>query len=533
MTGPRTFDAIVVGAGLAGIYMLHRLREMGLSARVIEAGGGIGGTWFWNRYPGARCDIDSLEYSYQFSEALQQEWTWSERYATQAEILRYINHVADRFELRDHIDLDTRVLAASYDERTARWRVTTDRGEASARFCIMATGCLSCANVPQFEGLDTFRGTCYHTGRWPHEAVDFSGLRVGVIGTGSSAIQSIPLIAEQAKHLTVFQRTPNYSIPAHNSPLDPAHVAHVKANYRAFREDNWKRGFGADFRDSQRLAVEATADELEREYEARWTAGGLAFLGAFADLVFDPAANHTAAEFVRRKIRSIVGDPEVAEKLCPTTMIGCKRMCVDTEYFATFNRDDVTLVDVHEAPIERMLPTGLMAGGRRFDLDVIVFATGFDAMTGALMRIDIRGRGGLRLQEKWAAGPRSYLGLSIAGFPNLFTITGPGSPSVLSNMLPSIEQHVNWIADCIGYLGERQLGSIEATLAAEGAWVEHVNEVANASIYPSCNSWYLGANVPGKPRVFMPYLGVPTYVEKCREVAASGYGGFETAPITP
>ena len=527
MSESKRLDAVIVGAGLAGVYMLHRLRKLGLTARVFEAGSGIGGTWFCNRYPGARCDIESMEYSYQFSDALQREWEWTERYATQPEILRYINHVADRFELRDDIQLNTRVQAAHYDESDGLWHVATSAGAVTARFCIMATGCLSCANTPDFEGLGSFGGDWYHTGAWPHAGVDFTGKRVGVIGTGSSAIQSIPLVARQADHLYVFQRTPNYSVPAHNGPIDPEQVASIKANYRAFREENWTHGFGANFRDSAALAAEATPEQRQAEYEARWAAGGLAFLGAYADLVFDPQANQTAAEFIRDKIRAIVQDPQVAEALCPTTMVGCKRMCVDTDYYETFNRSNVTLVDVSKAPVERITPMGLTVDGKPYELDIIVFATGFDAMTGALMRIDIRGRSGQRLTDKWGAGPRTYLGLSVAGFPNLFTITGPGSPSVLSNMLPSIEQHVNWIADCIEHLDAHQISAIEATVAAEDAWVEHVNAVAGASIYPTCNSWYLGANVPGKPRVFMPYLGVPTYVEKCVQVAADDYDGFE------
>ncbi len=525
MTEPSKLDA-VVGAGFAGVYMLHRLRKLGLSARVFEAGSGVGGTWFWNRYPGARCDIESMEYSYQFSDALQRDWNWSERYATQPEILRYINHVTDRFALREHIAFDTRVEAAHFDETGNRWDITTSRGPVSARFCILATGCLSCANMPDIPGLKEFRGGAYHTGAWPHEDVDFSAQNVGVIGTGSSAIQSIPLIAKQAKHLYVFQRTPNYSIPAHNAALDPDNVARIKSDYSAFRAENWTHGFGANFRDSTALASEATAAELQREYEARWAAGGLAFLGAYADLVFEPKSNQTAAEFVREKIRATVNDPATAELLCPTTMVGCKRLCVDTNYYETFNRPNVTLVDVSGTPVERITPTGLTVNGKSYPLDAIAFATGFDAMTGAITRIDIRGRDKRPLKDAWEAGPRTYLGLSVAGFPNLFTITGPGSPSVLSNMLPSIEQHVNWIADCIDHLEQRQVRAIEATVEAQDAWVEHVNDVANTSVYPTCNSWYLGANVPGKPRVFMPYLGVPPYVEKCNAVVANGYEGF-------
>jgi cyclohexanone monooxygenase len=523
---PRDFDAVVVGAGFAGLYMLHRLRGLGLSVRVFEAGSGIGGTWFWNRYPGARCDIESLEYSYQFSPELQQDWEWSERFATQPEILRYLEHVADRFELRRDIDLETRVRAAHLDEATGRWGVETDHGSVSARFCIMATGCLSSTNTPRFPGLDRFAGATYHTGRWPHEGVDFSGKRVGVIGTGSSAIQSIPLIAEQAAQLTVFQRTPNYSIPAHNAPLDPEQVKRVKADYAGFRHENSQRPFGARFPVNEFSALQVDAAERAREYEARWQQGGLGFFTSFNDLILDRAANETAAEFVRAKISSLVRDPAVAEALSPKQVIGCKRLCVDTGYYATFNRPNVTLVDVADAPIEEILPTGLRTTRAAYDLDCIVFATGFDAMTGAVLTIDIRGNAGQTLRQKWAEGPRTYLGLGTAGFPNLFLITGPGSPSVLSNMVPSIEQHVNWIADCIAYLRAQGLGHIEATPAAEDAWVAHVNEVANLTLYPSCNSWYLGANVPGKPRVFMPYLGFPPYVEKCNEVAAKGYEGF-------
>ena len=519
-------DAVIVGAGLAGLYMLHRLRELGFRAHVYEAGSGIGGTWFWNRYPGARCDVESLEYSYQFSEELQQEWEWSERYAPQAEILRYIEHVADRFALRDAITLDTRVTAARFDEDAQRWEVETEAGTTRGRFLIMATGCLSSANLPDFPGRESFQGPTYHTGRWPHEPVDFQGQRVGVIGTGSSAIQSIPLIARQADQLFVFQRTPNYSIPAHNAPLDPDTVRSVKARYREFRAEAGQMPFGLNTSPNEDPAVEASPEERERTYEERWRRGGLPFLGAFGDLLESKEANETAAEFLRAKIRGIVSDPAVAEALSPRTVVGCKRLCVDTGYYDTFNRPNVTLVDIRDDPIEEITPTGLRTRGDAYALDAIVFATGFDAMTGALLSVDIRGRGGRPLAEKWAAGPRTYLGLGVAGFPNLFTITGPGSPSVLSNMIPSIEQHVEWIADCMAWLRERDVACIEATADAEEAWVLHVNEVAGETLFPTCNSWYLGANVPGKPRVFMPYLGFPPYVEKCDEVAAKGYEGF-------
>lgn len=519
-------DALIVGAGFAGLYMLHRLRSAGLEAIAYEAGSGIGGTWFWNRYPGARCDIESIEYSYQFSEELQRDWEWSERYATQPEILRYVEHVAERFDLLPHVELNTRVNSATFDETTGRWSVETDRGVVSAQFCIMATGCLSSMNTPDFKGLDSFKGSWFHTGRWPHEGVDFTDQRVGMIGTGSSAIQSIPLIAQEASHLTVFQRTANYSVPAHNGPLDPERVREFKADIAGFRERNSQLPFGAGFKLNLAKALESTSEQRQSEYDERWATGGLGFVAAFSDLLIDREANDTAAKFLRQKIRETVKDAAVAELLSPDLVVGCKRLCVDTGYFETFNRPNVTLVDVSKAPIEEITRNGIRANGEEYELDAIVFATGFDAMTGALLSIDIRGRGGMTLREKWAEGPRTYLGLGVAGFPNFFTITGPGSPSVLSNMIPSIEQHVNWIADCVEYMREHDYACIEATEEAQDAWVAHVNEVANGTLFPTCNSWYLGANVPGKPRVFMPYLGFPPYVQKCNEVAEKGYEGF-------
>jgi cation diffusion facilitator CzcD-associated flavoprotein CzcO len=524
------FDAVVVGAGFGGLYMLHRLRQVGFSARVMEAGGGIGGTWYWNRYPGARCDIESLEYSYQFSPELQREWRWTERFATQPEILRYIEHVADRFDLRRDIQLDTRVTAARFDDATSTWTVETERGRATARFCIMATGCLSSTNIPAFPGRETFAGATYHTGRWPHEGVDFTGKRVAVIGTGSSAIQSIPLIAEEAAHLTVFQRTPAYTIPAHNGPIDPDFLHEVMDDYAGFRARNAALPFGANFPLNDVMAIEATPEERERQYEARWQRGGLGFITAYGDLLLNRDANDTAADFVRGKIREIVRDPAVAEKLSPKQVLGCKRLCVDSGYYATFNRPNVTLVDVSETPIEAITPRGIRVGAVEYEVDCIVYATGYDAMTGALTNIDIRGSGGRSLREKWAAGPRTYLGLGTAGFPNLFIITGPGSPSVLSNMVPAVEQHANWIGDCLAYLRVNGRERIEATVEAEDAWVDHVNELASLTLYPACNSWYLGANVPGKPRVFMPYLGFGPYVARCDEVAANGYEGFTLTP---
>jgi cyclohexanone monooxygenase len=522
-------DAVIVGAGFAGLYSLHRLRGLGLTARVYEAGKGVGGTWYWNRYPGARCDVESMDYSYSFSDELQQEWRWTERYAAQPEILKYINHVADRFDLRRDIRFETRVTAAVFDEAAHRWTVETDRGDrVSARFCIMATGCLSDAQVPDFEGLETFEGKWYHTGRWPHEGVDFTGRRVGIIGTGSSAIQSIPIIAKQAAHLFVFQRTPNYSMPAQNAPLDPEYERRVKETYAEFRRQarESRVGFVVDRSGDSALAV--PEEERLGEYEKRWRRGGLGFSAAYTDLLVSKEANDTAAEFFRAKIRSIVRDPAVAELLCPKSYpLGTKRLCVDTGYYATFNRDNVTLVDVSRVPIEAITPKGVRTGQAEYAVDDLVFATGFDAMTGALLNIDIRGRAGRPLREVWAAGPRTYLGIAVAGFPNLFTITGPGSPSVLSNMIVSIEQHVDWIADCLTFLGRHGHATIEPTPEAQAAWVRHVSEVGHMTLYPLAPSWYMGANIPGKPRIFMPYIGgVGVYRQKCDEVAAKGYEGF-------
>jgi len=523
------FDMIIVGAGFAGMYMLHRARGLGLKARVFEAGTDVGGTWYWNRYPGARCDVESLEYSYSFSEELQQQWKWTERFAPQPEILKYAQHVADRFDLRRDIVFNTRVIASHYDEDAARWTVRTDTGAVvTGQFVVMATGCLSSTNLPDFKGLGSFKGRTYHTGQWPHEEVRFDGLRVGVIGTGSSAIQSIPIIAGQAKEVFVFQRTPNYSIPAHNAPLDPAYEAQIKADYAGFRARNRRMmpGFGSNNPRNEKSVFEAGEEERRAAFEARWNRGGLGFQGAFGDLMLNDEANQIAAEFVRGKVREIVKDPALAEKLAPRQAIGCKRICVDTGYYDTFNRPHVHLVDISQAPIEEITPTGLRTGGQDYALDAIVFATGFDAMTGTLLKMDIRGRNGLTLREKWSAGPRTYLGLGVVGFPNLFIVTGPGSPSVLTNMIVSIEQHVDWISDCVQYLRDHGKRSIEATEPAEISWVGHVNAVADATIYPTCNSWYLGANVPGKTRVFMPLIGFPAYADKCEEVKARGYEGF-------
>jgi cation diffusion facilitator CzcD-associated flavoprotein CzcO len=528
----KQFDAVVVGAGFAGLYMLYRLRGLGLSVRVLEAGDGVGGTWYWNRYPGARCDVESMDYSYSFSDELQQEWQWTERYASQPEILKYINHVADRFDLRRDIQLSTRVSRTVYEERAARWTISTEHGdELQARFCIMATGCLSTPQFPPpFAGLETFEGRWYHTGRWPHDGVDFTGQRVAVIGTGSSAIQSIPIVAQQAAQLYVFQRTANYSIPAHNGPLGQDYEKRVKAEYPAFRHRARESRIGFVVPVNDQPAMALSRDEREREYEARWARGGLGFGFSFNDLLVDENANDTAAEYFRNKIRSIVRDPQVAEMLCPRDYpMGTKRMCVDTNYYTTFNRDNVTLIDLRRTPIETLTQHGVRTTEQEYEVDAIVFAIGFDAMTGSLTRIDIRGRGGQLLRDKWEAGPRTYLGLAVAGFPNLFMITGPGSPSVLSNMIVSIEQHVEWIAGCIAELRRRGDTTIEATQKAEDEWVEHVSEIGHMTLYPRANSWYVGANIPGKARVFMPYIGgVGVYRQKCDEVSANGYEGFAT-----
>ncbi len=522
------FDAVVVGAGFAGMYMLHRLRGLGFSARVFEAGDGVGGTWYWNRYPGARCDVESMQYSFSFSEELDQEWNWSEKYAPQPEILAYANHIADRFDLRRHIVFSTRVVAATFDGEASCWHIETDRGDrVSARFCIMAVGCLSAPNRPAFRGLGDFRGPVYHTGQWPHEGVDFTGLRVGVIGTGSSAIQSIPIIAQEAATLTVFQRTATWSVPAWNEKLTPEYRQAVKADYPSLRAKARARPTGFYFPFNTKPALEAGPEDRERQYEEAWARGGLPFLGAYGDLLFEKAANDTIADFARAKIRSIVRDPATAELLCPGNVFGCKRLCVDTGYFETYNLPHVKLVDVSKTPIERFTADGIEVGGVEYRLDAVVSATGFAAMTGSFDRIRITGRGGLTLAEKWRAGPRAYLGIASAGFPNLFMITGPGSPSVLASMIQAIEQHVDWLADCMGHMRDIGAATIEPIVRDEDAWVEHVNEVSTVSLRSTCSSWYVGTNIPGRPRVFMPYIGgFPVYVQKCNEVMNGGFEGF-------
>lgn len=522
-------EVVVIGAGFGGVYALHRLRQAGFQVQCIEAAAGVGGVWYWNRYPGARCDVESLQYSYAFDEGLQQEWEWSERFATQPEILSYIEHVAERFDLYRDIRFETRITAASFDASGDRWTLTTDAGDTiSTRFVVMATGALSASKLPDIEGLETFSGRILHTGQWPHETVDFTGQRVAVIGTGSSGIQAIPRIAEQAAHLTVFQRTPSFSVPARNGPLPPDYVAGWKRDYKVRREEARRTRSGMLYDYGQTSAMSATAEERAREYEARWEKGSTNFLYAYNDIVRNDEANRTAADFVRSKIAEAVHDPDVADRLSPKDYpIGAKRICVDTDYYSTFNRDNVSLVDIRATSIERITPAGIETTDTSFDLDAIVFATGFDALTGALLSIDIQGTEGRSLRDAWAQGPRTYLGLMTAGFPNLFIVTGPGSPSVLSNMVLSVEHDAEWITDCLIALKRKGATRIEADAAAQDAWVAENEAMAGATLYAKGNSWYRGANIPGKPQTFMPYLGgVDQYQRLCREAAESGYRGF-------
>ena len=530
-TGDSELDALVIGAGFAGLYQLLCLRDrLGLKVKALEAGGGVGGTWYWNRYPGARCDSESHVYWYTFSPELMREWEWSERYPGQAEIMRYLNFVADKFDLKRSIQFNTRVTAAEYDESANRWRVRTENGEThTAKFLITAVGCLSTANVPDFPGLKDFKGDWYHTGQWPHEGVDFTGKRVGMIGTGSTGIQAAPVIAASAKHLTVFQRTANYSVPARNAPLPPEFKRHVKENAEAIRAATHETLNGMAFKIEDRKAVETPPGEREKIYEAAWERGGLQFRAAFQDMMADKAANDTAADFVKRKIRSIVKDPKTAALLSDIDHpYAAKRPPIDTNYFETYNRPNVTLVDVKSAPIQAITENGVRTAEAEYPLDIIVFATGFDAMTGPMLRMNLRGRDGLALKDAWEAGPRNYLGLQVAGFPNLFTITGPGSPSVLCNMPVAIEQHADWITACIAHMRGRGLERIEARVEAMDTWVAEVNAAASKTLLPLAkHSWYLGANIPGKPRVFMPYAGgMVRYREICEQVVARDYEGF-------
>jgi cation diffusion facilitator CzcD-associated flavoprotein CzcO len=533
-------DVVVVGAGFAGLYALHKLRIQGLSVRLIEAAPELGGTWYYNRYPGARCDVESVDYCYSFSDELQQDWTWTEKYATQAEILRYLNWVADRLDLRRDITFNTRAVSAVLDSSMLHWTVTTDGPEVlTTRFCLLATGPLSAAMTPNIPGLDTFAGEVYHTAHWPHRNVDFTGKRVAVIGTGSSGIQSIPIIAEQAAHLYVFQRTPNFSIPAGNEPLSAEELDDIKAGYAERRRLSWRSGGGSPHLTAAKPTMEYTPEERRAAFEKRWQLGGVLYSKTFPDQMIDMAANEEARKFYEEKVRAVIDDPAIAGLLIPNDHpIGTKRICTDSNYFQTFNKPNVSLVSVRATPIESIDTAGINTTGinttgidetkAHYDLDMIVFATGFDALTGALAQIDIAGRGGVRLRDDWAAGPRTYLGLGVDGFPNLFVISGPGAPAVLANMVLHAEAHVNWIADAISYLDDHGYAAMEATRDAVDGWGTELARRADASLFTKANSWYLGANVPGKPRVFMLFIGgFAAYNDICAEVAEAGYKGFD------
>ncbi|MFE7392801.1 flavin-containing monooxygenase [Streptomyces sp. NPDC057582] len=527
-------DVVVVGAGVTGLYAVHRLRGLGYSVRGFEHGDDVGGVWYWNRYPGARCDVESVDYSYSFDESLQQEWDWSEKYATQPEIMRYLCHVADRFDIRRSYTFSTSVTSAELDEETLRWTVRTDGGEVlSARFCVFAVGCLSSTHRPGIPGVDRFAGATYHTGEWPHEGVDFTGLRVGVIGTGSSGIQSIPLIAGQAAHLTVFQRSANYSIPAGNKPLDEAARREQKAGYAERRRLARLSGGGSPHMAHPDRTLEVSEEERRAAFEKRWELGGVLYSKTFPDQLTDRAANDAARTFWEEKVRARIDDPAVADLLVPTDHpIGTKRIVTDSDYYETYNRDNVRLVGLRGNAIERIDERGIgLADGEHVGLDAIVFATGFDAMTGAVDRIEVRGRGGRLLKDAWRGGPRTYLGLGVNGFPNFFNLTGPGSPSVLANVVLAGEQHGEWLADCLRHLDDHGYAAIEATEQAVESWVTECHDRAAATLMMSANSWYLGANIPGKPRVFMPFVGgFGVYGQIIADVADSGYKGFDLIP---
>ena len=523
-------DVVVVGAGFSGLYLLYRLRKAGFSTRVFERGGDVGGTWYWNRYPGARCDVESLQYSYSFDEQLQQDWHWPEKFSAQPDILAYANYVADRFNLKKDIEFNIEVKASWFDENLKRWKITTNTGEEiNAQYFIMATGCISTTQIPNIKGLSDYVGNTFHTGDWPHEEVDFSGQSIAVIGTGSSGIQSIPVLAKQAKKLTVFQRTPNYSIPSQNEPMTKKYERSWKDVYSERRKEMRYSAHGSlkDLNDVPALSVDE--DQRQELYTKRWAIGGTGFLGSFNDLLTNADANYTAAEYVRQQIKRVVKDKETAEILCPRSYpIGTKRICIDTGYFETYNRENVKLVDISKKPIQRLVTDGIIVDDQLYPFDSIIFATGFDAMTGSIFNVDIKGRDGLALKEKWNAGPKTYLGLMSASFPNLFMITGPGSPSVKSNMIMSIEQHVDLVIETLLSMRRKGLSVVEPELEAENKWVDHVQEVANKTLFPQANSWYMGANIPGKPRLFMPYIGgVGAYREICEEIVANNYRGFK------
>jgi cyclohexanone monooxygenase len=525
----RDLDAVVIGAGFAGLRALYRLREMGKRVVVLEASDAIGGVWNHNGYPGARCDVESFDYSYSFSPELEQEWRWTERYATQPEILRYINHVADRFDLRKDIVLQTRMKSARYDEHAARWTIIAEDGrEWSTQFLVMCVGQLSTTKAPDYSGQSTFKGEIIHSGLWPKREVTFADKRVAIIGTGSSGMQMTPVIAKQARRLTVFQRTPNYSIPAANAPVTDEEDQRVKANYRARREQAWNSPTGLGFKPNKQSALDATPEEREQVYEAAWHRLGFGFALAYFDILLSKPANDTAADFIRRKIGSVIDDPVTREKLIPKGHpFAARRPSVDSGYFQAFNRDNVELADLREFPILEFTPEGIRTAEKTREFDIVIFATGFDAFTGSLFRPDIVGRGGISLKEKWAAGPVTQLGVGVSDFPNLLIVVGPGSPSLLSNVMVSIEEQIDWLAELLRYMEVNGRVEFEALPEAEQAWVAHVNERAKETLYLTTDSYYNGAEVKGKPRVFMPYSGgVRGYRRFLRQCAEAGYSGF-------
>jgi cation diffusion facilitator CzcD-associated flavoprotein CzcO len=523
----RELDLLVVGAGFGGIYAVYRARQMGLTVRAYEKADGVGGTWYHNRYPGARCDVESIDYSYDFSDELQQDWVWTEKYASQPEILAYAEHVVERFDLGRDIQLGTVITQLDYDDEGCRWNVVTNRGERiSARWVLLAAGLLSVPKQPPFPGLDAFRGDWYQTSRWPKAPVDVTGKRVAVIGTGSSGIQTIPVIATEAAQVTVFQRTPNFSIPARNRPLGGEELRQVKATYAERRRYAWRSGGGLPRAPAFDSAADFDEDELEHELQSRWDIGGLDFLYPFRDFRTSLESNGRIADFVRRKIREVVDDPAVAEMLTPRGYpFGAKRPCFDTNYWATFNRENVELVDVNATPIVNFTEHGLRTSDGEFEFDIIVFALGFDAYTGAILDIDIHGREGRSLREYWADGARTYLGASVAGFPNLFLIAGPGRP--VNAGLMHHEHAVDWVMGLIEHARQGELVEVEARPEAEDEWERRIEDAAQLTVYPKVKSWYWGANIDGKPRKFLVLLeGFDVYQEVARKEAEQGYRGF-------
>lgn len=525
----KTFDAVIIGAGFAGMYALYRLREMGLSVRCYEGASGVGGTWWWNRYPGARVDFPSAPYyAYTFSEELLKEWDWKERQPSQAEVLAYLDFVADKLQLRPDIQFETWIEKAAYDETSQRWVVRTGLGERiSAQFLVSAMGTLSEANKPNIPGIDDFAGELIHTGRWPAEKVTFAGKRVGVIGTGSSGIQSVPVIAREAKHLTVFQRTPQYSIPAGNRPVRPEELSDARENFGKRREYMSVCPIGMPYPLSQRSALDDSPEKRDQVYEALWQDGGLQMLfNSYNDLLINKASNDTLAEFIRGKIRKIVKDPATAAKLLPDYILGTKRQAIDDGYFASFNRDNVALVDLRSDPIETITAHGIKTKSGEHALDMLVLATGYDAITGKLTRLNPKGRGGVDLVTAWNKRFFTYLGVAIPGFPNFFMVHGPQSPSVLYNMPYGGEMECDWIRDCIAYLRDNNMASIEPATGVDDAWTKNVEEAAKQTLFHGTDSWYSGANIEGKHRQFIVHLGGPEYFKHLRQIADKNYEGF-------